>query len=104
VKKFIVAGVLSLGLLAGGADQAVEAHGNCSSDVGTRAVQSYCTGVDHHLGFRVVGYARRPGSSNTLLFYGPFVTSGHTSSVTIPSSYWNLGYKFYGLMVDYYHD
>jgi hypothetical protein len=76
---------------------------SCSGDTAQRLVQATCWYTNPpEIGHRVIGYAKRPGSTAVQKYYGPFVGSGGTSAVTLPSIAWNAGWRFYGRIVDGY--
>lgn len=109
LRKLAAIGALTMiGVLPVAAN--TQAHSDGSVALGSRYASSTRWNVSHHLAFRVKVTVARPGSTNTLTFYGTDTQSGaawssenRTNKFYLSDYWYNLGYRVRGLIIIYYH-
>jgi hypothetical protein len=75
----------------------------CYKYFAVRLVQATCYDLGSHTGFRVVGVATCGCSIYLRRVYGQWWGSGGHSTASLPSSWYDAGWRFVRLEIQYYH-
>jgi hypothetical protein len=101
--KLLVAGLIAIsGVTFAHRPETAHAAPTCSLYGATRLVQGTCTNLGSRTGFRVVGVAVCSCSIYARKVYGEWWGPGGWSTASLPSSWYNSGWRFVHATVRWY--
>jgi hypothetical protein len=100
--KLLVAGLIAIsGVTFAHRAETAEAY-SCNLYLASRLAQATCSDVDDHVGFRIVATATCSCSIYARKVYGEWWGPGGWSTASLPSSWYNSGWRFVHATVRWY--